>query len=619
MKTRFASVVLLLVVIFQARLFAVDLELEKKKMERDVEDRTSTEIRRYFSDLNFLVTAEVTLVDLTPPVKKDRGDNKDFLLPGVSGFQAETQRSEEPAKPQIGIESIVIKLLIDKNRTMEEKDLLTNIAFYTGKLNKVRGDRVDIQEMSFPASTLQIQREQQRAEQEKRIQELEKAKQDADLRAAQQQKNQPDQLTPAKEPESFLNPTTILLLGLGLLLLILLIVLLAKGKKQSLAEAQQMPMQMMPAQQLMQGAEGQGQSAPQQAIVEQNTEFQEAMEVDKVRHNLIATCAGESDLTSNVIRDMIADANQKERLMMVVSQLGNNLLQVMRDYFSIEEMKVLQELSLEKQEKTPMEIREALAFFQNQLAIKRFSQARSAKQNPFAFLEKLSEPQLYLLMKDEPPGIIAIILSQLSTPVASSMLKNLPSMQQGEVALELGKLRRLTSDTYVSVAKQLASKAATIPVINNVQVQGTDLLLDIFDNIDETAESSIIEFIKVVNLDLYREITSQRVSFSAINQLDERLLRQIVKDISGGEMAIALKNAPKEISERFFSVLPSKARIILEDRLASMKNVSPDDELKARRRITRMVRSYMKSGGASLAAAPAVEETGEEDQEEQRQ
>lgn len=617
MKTRFASVVLLLVVSFQARLFAVDLELEKKKMERDLEDRTSTEIRRYFSDLNFLVTAEVTLVDLTPPVKKDKGDNKDFLLPGVSGFQAETEHSEESAKPQIGIESIVIKLLIDKNRTMEEKDLLTNIAFYTGKLNKVRGDRVDIQEMSFPASTLQIQREQQRAEQEKRIQELEKAKQDADLRAAQQQKNQPDQLTPAKEPESFLNPTTMLLLGLGLLLLILLIVLLARGKRQS--EVQQMPMQMLPAQQLMQGAEGQGQSAPQQALVEQNTEFQEAMEVDKIRHNLIATCAGESDLTSNVIRDMIADTNQKDRLMMVVSQLGNNLLQVMRDYFSLEEMKVLQELSLEKQEKTPMEIREALASFQNLLTIKRFSQARNSKQNPFAFLEKLSEPQLYLLMKDEPPGIIAIILSQLSTPVASSMLKNLPSMQQGEVALELGKLRRLTSDTYISVAKQLAAKAATIPVINNVQVQGTDLLLDIFDNIDETAESSIIEFIKVVNLDLYREITSQRVSFSALNQLDERLLRQIVKDISGDEMAIALKNAPKEISERFFSVLPSKARIILEDRLVSMKNVSPDDELKARRRITRMVRSYIKSGGATLAAAPAGEETGEEAQEEQLQ
>ena len=89
MKTRLTSVILLLVVMLQARLFAVDLELEKKKMERDLEDRISMEIRRYFSDLNFLVTAEVTLVDLTSPAK-GKGDNRDFLLPGVSGFQSQS-------------------------------------------------------------------------------------------------------------------------------------------------------------------------------------------------------------------------------------------------------------------------------------------------------------------------------------------------------------------------------------------------------------------------------------------------------------------------------------------------------------------------------------------------
>jgi flagellar motor switch protein FliG/TolA-binding protein len=603
-------------VILQARLLAFDLELEKKKMERDLEDRISTEVRRYFSDLNFLVTAEVTLVDLTPPVKKDRSDNRDFLLPGVSGFQSQTETAQETEKPQIGIESIVIKLLIDKNRTPEEKDLLTNIAFYTGKLNKVRGDRVDIQEMSFPLSTLQIQREQQRAEQEKRIQELEKEKQDAELRAAQQKGA--SEVPPVKQQpqEPFMNPTTMLLLALGVLVLILIVVMLARGKRQSPAEAQQGAMQMLPAPQ--QGGSGEElQTGPQSVVPETGNEFQEAIEVDKVRSSLIVTCAGESDLTSNVIRDLIKDTNQKEKLTIIIGQLGNNVLQVMRDHFSIEEMRALQNITLERQERTPAEVHEALSFFQNQLAIKRFSDARSTKQNPFAFLEKLSEPQLYLLMKDEPPGIIAIILSQLSTPVASSMLKNLPSMQQGEVALELGKLRRLTSDTYLSVAKQLAAKAATIPVINNVQVQGTDLLLDIFDNIDETSESSIIEFIKVVNLDLYREISSQRVSFSAINQLDESMLRQIVKDISGDEIAIALKNAPKEITERFLSVLPSKSRIILEDRLVSMKAVSPDDELKARRRITRMVRQYIKSGGVPVAQAAL--ETGEETEEAQLQ
>ncbi len=603
MKSRFTGFLMALV-FFQASFFNSGLELEKKKMERDLEDKITSEIQRYFPDLNFLVTAEVTLVDLTP-AKPKTTDERDLMLPGVSGFQSERQQDQTAVPPQYGIESIVVKMLIDKNRSQEDKDLLQNIAFYTGRLNKVRGDRVDIQEMSFPPNALQVQREQLKADQDKRIRELEKQKQDADAASKQQQ--------PQQRQEAFWNPTTLLLLGLGLLVLILLIVILMRGRTRQQMEqlaAQQLPAQQVPA---LNPAEI---TAPPQPSSEEMQEFTDGIEVAKVRSTLVATCAGESELTAGVIRDMVADQSQKENLLIVVSQLGNSVLQVMRDYFSIEEIKLLQEYTMEKPEKNASEIKDALTYFQNQLTIKRFSIARNSKKNPFAFLERLSEPQLYLLMKDEPPGIIAIILSQLTTPVASSMLKSLPSMQQGEVALELGKLRRLTSDTYVSVAKQLAAKAATIPVINNVQVQGTDLLLDIFDNLDETSENSIIEFIKVVNLDLFREITSQRVSFNAIAQLDDRMLRQLVKDISGDEIAIALKNAPQETTERILSVLPSKARQILEDRMASMRTVSPDDELKARRRITRMIRQYLKSGGAALPAMR--EELGEAETTEQQ-
>ncbi|MDE3059195.1 MAG: hypothetical protein KGJ59_14705 [Bacteroidota bacterium] len=590
---------LMALVFFQASFFNSSMELEKKKMERDLEDRITSEIQRYFPDLNFLVTAEVTLVDLTPA--KPKTDERDLMLPGVSGFQS--QQDQTAASPQYGIESIVIKMLIDKNRSQEDKDLLQNIAFYTGRLNKSRGDRVELQEMSFPPSALQVQRDQLKSEQDRRIQELEKQNQEAQDKSKQEA---------AQQQEAFWNPTTLLLLGLGLLVILLIAALLLRGRARQPIEAVQSASELPPQAPLLNASDG----ASPQPSPEELQEFTNGLEVAKIRSTLVATCAGESELTAGVIRDMVADQSQRENLVVIVSQLGSSVLQVMRDYFSIEEIKLLQEYTMQKPDKNALEIKEALMNFQNLLTLKRFSNARDSKQNPFAFLERLSEPQLYLLMKDEPPGIIAIILSQLTTPVASSMLKSLPSMQQGEVALELGKLRRLTSDTYVSVAKQLAAKAATIPVINNVQVQGTDLLLDIFDNLDETSENSIVEFIKVVNLDLYREITSQRVSFNAIAQLDDRMLRQLVKDISGDEISIALKNAPQETTERILSVLPSKARQILEDRMTSMRTVSPDDELKARRRITRMIRQYIKSGVSTL---PVMHEEGPGETEETEQ
>jgi len=252
-------------------------------------------------------------------------------------------------------------------------------------------------------------------------------------------------------------------------------------------------------------------------------------------------------------------------------------------------------LFIDAPQKNATETHEALSFFNNQIQLKQFALSNSETQNPFAFLEKMSEPQLYLLMKDEPPGIIAIILSQLNSAISGNLLRNLPTMHQGDIALELAKLQRLTSDAFITVARDIAAKAAKIPAINNVQVQGTDLLLDIFDNMDENSEHSISEFIKVMNLDLYKKLSAQRISFSSLDTLEEKHLRQLMRDISGEDMAIGLKNAPENIREKFYSVLPSKSKTILQEYINALEDVSSVDEQKIRRRITRLVREYLRT------------------------
>lgn len=330
----------------------------------------------------------------------------------------------------------------------------------------------------------------------------------------------------------------------------------------------------------------------------------EVADSEKLKSNIVTTSVGRPDLLTAVIRDMMADEAQKAKLQTALSQFGPSLLNMARENITQDDYKVLHQLVVEAPPKNLSETLESLTYFQNQLQIKQFTVSKKETQNPFAFLEKMSEPQLYLLMKDEPAGIVAIILSQLNASQSGSLMRNLPSMQQGEVALELAKLQRLTSDAYLSVARELATKASKIPAINNVQMAGTDLLLDIFDNLDEGAEHQISEFIKVMNVELYRDLASQRVSFAALDTLDERVLRQIMRDIPGEEMALALKNAPQHITDKFLAVLPSKAKTILQEHMDGMESVSPADEQKIRRRITRLVREYLrmqKQGGPSAS------------------
>ncbi|MDA0986351.1 MAG: hypothetical protein O3A55_01895 [Bacteroidetes bacterium] len=632
-------------------LISADLEADKKKLERELEARISNEIKKYFTDLKYIVSAQVTFAETEVAQTEESQDIRDLGLPGAQGFEPsrfDASKTEVSKRPTI--ENITIKLVVEKNRSKEDRDLLESIAFYTAKLDNDRGDKIEMQDMVFPTEQLskseqqnqealkkignleqekKVIEEQIRIENVKRIEELEKSTKETQEKITSEQQNKITELTnqlnetktkideerlklqdQQQQARDSFDPLIkwFLIIFLGLVIALLLINMFLTRLKNKEPKIEYLPQQQFEVPALAENIEKRGPS-----FEESVQEMTNGFEVEKMRSKLLATCAGESSIASNVIKEMLGDPAQKEKLAMVTEQLGGSMLKVMKDYFSLEEVKKIQEITLEPISKTLDDKKQALQYFDTQIMVKRFEESRNTAKNPFTFLEKLTDSQLYMMMKEETPGIIAIILSQLSTPIASQMLKNLPSMQQGEVALELGKLRRMDSDTYKSVASQLATKASSIPVINNVQVQGSDMLLDIFDNLDETTESTIVDFIKTINLDLFREISNQRVAFQAIGKLDDRMLRQLARDISGEELSMALKNAPPEINERILSLLPSKSRALLEDRMASLKSLSPDDELKARRRITKMIRTYVKSGLGTLAAVqeetkPEVEE-----------
>lgn len=590
------AVVLILVITGASSLFA-DLESQKKIVETEVESRISIEVRKYYPELKFLLNADASISEEFPA--EDERDSRDLMLPGVKGFESPKSQS----KPTYVLEKIVVRLLVDKNGTKSDGELLRlleNIAFYAGKLSRTRGDRVELLEMAFPEVMSKLQ-------QQMVLPQTEDQSSGNSVQAArpQQQSNIfiDSSKQSAQEPmesATLFTPTNILFFILFLTMVMLVVMLMRKNKVDTMRFQHQLD-------EVARRQEIKVPDPKEEMMMMLPENIQRANEVadsEKLKSNIVTTSVGRPDLLTAVIRDMMTDEAQKAKLQTALSQFGPSLLNMARENISHDDYKVLHQLVVEAPSKNVSDTLEALTYFQNQLQIKQFTVSKKENQNPFAFLEKMSEPQLYLLMKDEPAGIVAIILSQLNASQSGSLMRNLPSMQQGEVALELAKLQRLTSDTYLSVARELATKATKIPAVNNVQMAGTDLLLDIFDNLDEGAEHQISEFIKVMNVELYRDLASQRVSFAALDTLDERVLRQIMRDIPGEEMALALKNAPKHITDRFLSVLPSKAKTILQEHMDGMESVSPADEQKIRRRITRLVREYLrmqKQGGPSTA------------------
>jgi hypothetical protein len=552
-----------------------ELEKQKKQTEADIENRITTAFNRYFPDLKFLISAEAFLIE--EETAGEENPSKDILLPGVKGFES----SKKTPQMVISLERVEVHLLVDKYTTAGDQEylrLIENIAVVGGKLNRVRGDKVNIQEMVLPQAKPSLPA-------------IIKSVQDSLARIK------------AAEPIPFFSTRDYILFGALLLLLVVIFFMYRMNRKAVMQHRYKIDELAHKQEVQQQENENEKENKYMLMLPDNIQKANEHAENEKLKAAIITTAVGRPDVIASAIKEMMSNEEQKNKLQTVFSQFGTAILAIVKENVSKQEYNTLNQLFFDAPQKNPIEIHEALSFFNNQIQLKQFSISNTETQNPFAFLEKLSEPQLYLLMKDEPPGIIAIILSQLNSAISGNLLRNLPSMHQGDVALELAKLQRLTSDAFITVARDLAAKAAKIPAINNVQVQGTDLLLDIFDNMDENSEHSINEFIKVMNLDLYKKLSTQRISFGSLDTLDEKHIRQLMRDISGEEMALGLKNAPENIRTKFYSVLPTKSKTILQEYIDALDDVPAADEQKIRRRITRLVREYLRTQNESERGA----------------
>ena len=578
MKNTISALCAVLALFSNTAIATTEVERKKLSIESECEWRVTNEIRKYYPSMKYLISAEATVLEEYPAEDGEK-PTRDLMLPGVKGFEA----SSEKENVRISVEKIEVQVLADKYFTKSDPELLRlleNIVFYSGKLSRSRGDKVTITEMSFPSTTPPLNADS--------LQQAHK------------------QLTGANQPVADSGSEGETLLGADVSLLNInylaalfvlggitlgVILFVRRGKLDEVRYQQKVTeLDNERQQNEIKNAEPNVMLMLPENIQRAN----QKAEQERKKSEIITTAVGRPDVVMEVIREMLHDPLKQEHAQIVLSSLGQSIVAIVREHITETENHQLNKLIADAPQADIELVNTALSGFQNAIVMQKFSMANNEKRNPFAFLEKLSEPQLYLLMKDEPAGIVAMILSQINPGMAGSLLRNLPSMQQGEVSLELVKLQRLTSDAYLSVARDLATKASNIPAINNVQVQGPELLMDIFDNMDEADEHSIFEYIKVMNVDLYREIASQRVAFTAIDTFDDKIIRQIMKDVPGEEMALALKNAPENIMEKFLSVLPSKAKTILNEHIANLDTVSPEEEQKVRRRITRLVRNYLR-------------------------
>ena len=222
---------------------------------------------------------------------------------------------------------------------------------------------------------------------------------------------------------------------------------------------------------------------------------------------------------------------------------------------------------------------------------------KSLKSREFAFLNKANYKDLFAILQNERPQIIALVLSYVTPDRAAGVLEQLEGQQQIQVVENMAMMDS-ASPTYVKLVEREMQKRFENIFQNdaNVKVGGIDFVASVMNNLDRASEKSIFDGLSVTNETLAEDIRKRMFVFEDIVTMDDRSVQRFLRDCDNKDVVLALKAAAADVSNKLFANMSTRMAASIRDDLEITTNVRMKDVEEAQQRIVDVIRKLEDAG-----------------------
>jgi flagellar motor switch protein FliG len=234
----------------------------------------------------------------------------------------------------------------------------------------------------------------------------------------------------------------------------------------------------------------------------------------------------------------------------------------------------------------------------------------SAKQqmSSFEMLRNADAAQVGLLLQEEHPQTIALVLSYLEAKLAADILTALPGDLQVEVTLRLARMDRVSPQVVQVVERNLKHKLSGVLSAADFRATGgVAFLVKMLNQVNRDVQKRIFETLEPSDPKLVEEIRANLFTFDDLTKLDDKTLQRVMRDINKQDLTLALKAAPEKLKEMMFKNMSERARESLKEELDILGPQLARDVYAAQRRIVDTVRSLGESGEIVIAGGSGDE------------
>lgn len=219
---------------------------------------------------------------------------------------------------------------------------------------------------------------------------------------------------------------------------------------------------------------------------------------------------------------------------------------------------------------------------------------------PFRELENVSPRILAQILRNEHPQTLALILGHLHAEQAAELISNLPAGVRPEVLMRLAKLEAVPEDMLMEVDKVLQAQLIAMGGKEGKKVGGVQSVAEILNAVDRATEEEVLSEIEEESSQMAEDIRNLMFVFEDVNSLDDRAIRELMKEISNEDMTMALRGASDDLKEKFFKNMSERAATMIREDLEIMGPTRLADVEGAQQNIVKTVRRLETEGRIAI-------------------
>lgn len=220
---------------------------------------------------------------------------------------------------------------------------------------------------------------------------------------------------------------------------------------------------------------------------------------------------------------------------------------------------------------------------------------------PFRELDNVSPRVLAQILRNEHPQTLALIVGHMHSDQGAALLQALPAGVRCEVLMRLAKLEAVPEEMLMAVDKVLQSQLIAMGGKEGRKVGGVQSVAEILNSVDRATEEEVLSEIEEQSSQMAEEIRNLMFVFDDVAGLDDRAIREALKEISNEDLTMALRGAKEDMREVFFRNMSERAGTMIREDLEIMGPTKLSDVEAAQQNIVKVVRRLEAEGRIMIA------------------